>query len=199
MGGRNPVSADDLENAVSVVVTALQPASRLEWSVPAGSLEWSCAQTADHLGRCLVAYASQLAVRPDDRYVGFTALADDDATPAQLLEFVQAGGRMLAAMVRTSPAAVRAFHPFGTADPEGFAGMGCVEILIHGHDIANGFGLLLEPPPDLCARVLERMFPDAPAGSPDPWTALRIATGRAVIDGRPAVTAWQWRGAPPEA
>src|SRR6266508_3123041 len=48
------------------------------------------------------------------------------------------------------------------ADPEGFAGMGCVEALVHGHDIAQGLGLALAPPREVCTRVLARMFPRVP-------------------------------------
>ena len=195
---RLPVTADDLERAVDLVVAALRHAEDLDWSVPAGSLEWDCRRTADHLGRCLIAYASQLAVQPADRYVLFTASAEDSARPAEMLEFVQAGGRLLATMVRTSPPATRAYHPSGTSDPEGFAGMGCVETLIHGHDIATGLGLALEPARDMCARVLARMFPDLAAGEPeaDPWQALRYATGRVALPDSPQLSSWRWRGAP---
>jgi hypothetical protein len=80
--------------------------------------------TADDLDG---AYAGQLAVRPAARYVRFLASADADASPAEVLEFAEAGGRILAATVRTAPRQARAYHPTGMADPEGFAAMGCVE------------------------------------------------------------------------
>ncbi|MFC7650006.1 hypothetical protein ACFQX6_63985 [Streptosporangium lutulentum] len=76
------------------------------------------------------------------------ATADDEASPAQVLEFAETGARILAAMVRTTPARVRAYHPTGMADPEGFAAMGCVEALLHGQDIAQGLGLPFDPPRD---------------------------------------------------
>lgn len=198
---RQPVTADDVERSVDLVVAALRTAEDLDWSVPAGSLEWDCRRTGDHLARCLIAYAGQLAVQPGDRYVSFGARADDDAGPADVLEFVLAGGRILAAVVRASPPATRAYHPYGTSDPEGFAGMGCVETLVHGYDIAGGLGLAFDPPPDVCARVLARMFPDLAAAMPeaDPWQALRYATGRIALPGSPRLTSWRWRGAPLDA
>jgi|SRR6266508_2465524 len=84
------------------------------------------------------------------------------------------------------------------ADPEGFAGMGCVEALVHGHDIAQGLGLALDPPREVCTRVLARMFPHAVAdlADLDPWTALLWATGRIALSGRPRVAHWRWHGAP---
>jgi len=119
------VTADDLDAAVSAVVAALRPAADRDWSAQAGTLEWDCWHTAEHIGDCLLSYAGQLAVRPAARYVRFLASADAGASPAEVLEFAEAGGRILAATVRTAPRQARAYHPTGMADPEGFAAMGC--------------------------------------------------------------------------
>jgi hypothetical protein len=192
------VSADDLDAAVSTMAATLRPATDQDWSVPAGGLEWDCWRTAEHVGDVLLSYAGQLAVQPVGRYVRFLASAEKDASPAEVLEFAEAGGRILAAMVRTAPAHLRAFHPSGMADPEGFVGMGCIEALLHGYDIARGLGLAMDPPDDMCTRVLARMFPHdvADLAGVDPWTALLWATGRAALPGRPRVERWRWRGAP---
>lgn len=108
------------------------------------------------------------------------------------------GGGILAATLRAALPSVRAYHPSGIADPAGFAGMGCVETLVHGEDIARGLGLTLNPPRDLCARVLARMFPHVAADivGADPWTALLWATNRAQLPGRPQQIHWRWRGDP---
>ena len=114
-----------------------------------------------------MSYAWQLAVQPTARYVRAVATAEKDLSPAEVLEFAVAGGRVLASMVRTSRAHVRAYHPAGMSDPEGFAGLGCHEALLHGNDIAQGFGLSLDPPRDVCRRVLARIFPQASADLAD--------------------------------
>jgi hypothetical protein len=121
--------------------------------------------------------------------------ADRAAGPAGLLQVLEACGALLAAMVRTTPASVRAHHSFGVSDPEGFGAMGAVETLAHTQDMAAGLGLPWEPPADLCARVLARLFPDAPADT-DPWPTLLWATGRGELPGRPRLTEWRWHGAP---
>src|SRR6202044_1227919 len=164
------VTAADLDAAISTVVSALRPAAGQDWSARAGTLEWDCWHTAEHIGDCLLSYAWQLAVQPTARYVRAVATAEKDASPAEVLEFAVTGGRILASMVRTSPAHVRAFHPAGAADPEGFAALGCHEALLNGNDIAQGFGLSLEPPRDVCHRVLSRLYPQVPAdlGDADP-------------------------------
>ena len=180
-----PVTADDLDAAVSTMVTTLRPATGRDWSAPAGALEWDCWHTAEHLGDVLLSYAAQLVAQPTTGYVRFMANADTDAAPAEVLEFAEAGGRILAATVRTSPPQVRAYHPTGMADPEGFAGMGCVEALVHGHDIAQGLGLALDTPGEVCARVLARMFPHAVAdlADLDPWMAVLWATAASPCPG----------------
>jgi hypothetical protein len=192
------VTADDLDAAISAVVAALRPAADRDWSAQAGTLEWDCWHTAEHIGDCLLSYAGQLVIQPAARYVRFLASADKDASPADVLEFAEAGGRILAATVRTAAAQARAYHPSGMADPEGFAAMGCVETLLHGHDIARGLSLSLDPPRSICSGVVARLFPQAPADLAriDPWEALQWATGRAELPGHPQLRQWHWHGAP---
>jgi hypothetical protein len=192
------VTADDLDAAISCVMSGLLPVTDRDWSVRAGNLEWDCWHTAEHIGDTLLSYAWQLAVQPTARYVRAVATAEKDASPAEVLEFAVTGGRVLASMVRTSPAHVRAYHPCGIADPEGFAGLGCHEALLHGNDIAQGFGRSLEPPRDICRRVLARIFPQAPTdlvGS-DPWKALLWAGGRVELPGHPRLPNWRPHTAP---
>lgn len=198
MDSRPPITPDDLREAVASFLAALRPAAEKDWTVPAGTLTWSCWRAADHVGACLVSYAAQLAVQQPTRYVCLDARADHDATPAEVLECVEAGGELLAAQVRVRPPQARAFHPYGTSDPEGFTGMGCVEVLVHGHDIAAGLGLPFDPPREVCRRVMARMFPGTAGDQPhpDPWAELLWATGRASLPGREPVTSWRWHGAP---
>ena len=192
------VTADDVDSVISCVMSGLLPITDRDWSVRAGTLEWDCWHTAEHIADSLLSYAWQLAVQPTSRYVRAVATAEKDASPAEVLEFAVTGGRVLASMVRTSRAHVRAYHPAGMADPEGFAAIGCHEALLHGNDIAQGFGLSLEPPRDVCRRVLARIFPLASAELPeaDPWAALLWAGGRIDLPGHPKHPSWRPHPAP---
>lgn len=192
------VTADDLEAALSAVADTLRPATDRDWSVTAGTLDWDCWHTAEHIGDCLMSYAAQIVAQPTNRYVRFLAVADKEASPAEVLEFALTGGGVLAATVRTAAPQARAYHPTGMADPEGFAGMGCTEALVHGYDIAQGLGLTLDAPRDVCARVQARIFPHITAdlADTDPWAALLWCTGRIELRGRGRLTQWRWRGAP---
>lgn len=206
---RSHVTADDLDRAVQLALAALREAPPGAWEGKAGSLEWDCWETVEHLSDDLFAYAAQLGPRkpPLDTHVPFTwesrrpggpvntIHADRAAGPDGLLQVLDASGALLVAMVRTTAPEVRAHHVFGVSDPEGFAAMGIVETLVHTHDLAEGLGLAWDPPGDLCSRVLARLFPDAP-DSTDPWPTLLWATGRAELPGHARRTTWRWYGEP---
>ncbi|MEU0377168.1 VOC family protein [Streptomyces cyaneofuscatus] len=210
-GTRLPVTADDVTTAVRLAVDTLAGAPADRWDTSAGTLEWTCWETVEHLGDDLFAYAVQLGPRtpPLDREVPYrwtadrqgapanSVFADRAAGPAGLLATLEASGALLAAMARTTPPEVRSYHVFGVSDPEGFAAMGVVETLVHTHDLAVGLGLDWAPPAALCDRVLARLFPDAPAGG-DRWTVLLWATGRAELPDHPRRTEWRWDGRPLE-
>ncbi|MEU8824585.1 hypothetical protein [Streptomyces sp. NPDC048636] len=207
---RSPVTADDLALAVRLAVETLRTAPPDVWDGRAGALEWDRWETAEHLSDDLFAYAAQLgpAAPPLDGEVPFiwesrrpggpanAIHADRAAGPAGLLCVLEASGALLVAMVRTASPDTRAYHGYGTSDPEGFAAMGIVETLVHTHDMAEGLGLGWEPPADLCARVLARLFPDVPADVAAPWPTLLWATGRTELPGHPRRTAWRWDGTP---
>lgn len=192
------VTADDLHACAAALSAALEPVVDRDWRAATGTGELNALRTAEHLGDCLLAYAAQLIARPDGRYIAFEAALNQDATAADALEFALTGAGLLAATVQTTGPEVRAFHPSGQADPEGFAGMGVIEILVHGEDIGRGLGVALDPPADVCARVLARMFPEVHPDDldADPWTALLWATDRVELPGRPNRAGWRWRAAP---
>ncbi|MFJ9041659.1 hypothetical protein ACIRF8_34460 [Streptomyces sp. NPDC102406] len=205
-----PVTGDDVAQAVALTVTALRPALDADWDVPAGSLEWTCWETGEHLADDLFAYAARIgSLRPPtDAREPFgwsrrrpegpanTITADPAAGPAGLLQTLESCGGLLATVARATSPTARAYHVFGISDPEGFAAMGVVETLLHAHDLAQGLGVDLPPPPaDLCARSLRRLFPDAPEDA-EPWPALLWLTGRGDLPGRERVGEWRWYGAP---
>ncbi|MFF6800744.1 DinB family protein [Streptomyces sp. NPDC012616] len=206
-----PVTADDVRDAVRAAAAVLRGAREADWDVRAGSLEWSCWETVEHLADDLFAYAAQLGPEqpPSDRDVPFVwspqrpggpanvVFADRAAGAAGLVQVLEASGALLTAMVRTAPPDVRSHHVFGASDPEGFAAMGVVETLVHVHDVAEGLGVRWEPDAGLCERVLARLFPDAPTDT-GPWPTLLWATGRGEIPGRARLTRWRWHGAPRE-
>jgi hypothetical protein len=205
----DPLTATDLDHALHLAVATLREAVDSDWDARAGSLEWTCWETVEHLADDLFSYAAQLGTTspPLEAEVPFLwaprrpggpsniVFADRGAGPAGLLWVLEASGALLVAMARVTPPEVLAHHVFGAADPEGFAAMGIVEILVHTHDVAAGLGLPWAPPVRLCDRVLARLFPDVPA-DPDRWRTLLWATGRAELPGCPRPATWRWYSSP---
>jgi hypothetical protein len=203
------VTAEDVHEAVRLAVAALREGAESDWSVKAGPLEWDCWDTVEHLADDLLTYATQLTPDnpPSDDGIPFryaprrdggpfnAVFADRDAGPAGLLRVLEACGALLVAMVRTAPPGLRAWHPYGVADPCGFAAMGVVETLVHVYDVAEGIGVSWKPPEDLCGRALARLFPDVRADAA-PWQTLLWATGRTDLPGLPRRTSWRWYGEP---
>ncbi|MFJ9175087.1 hypothetical protein [Streptomyces sp. NPDC102360] len=205
----SPVTADDVALAVRLAVGVLRDAPPQGWDGKAGSLEWDCWETVEHLANDLLYYSVQLGPQspPLDTHVPFALTqkrpdgpayflcAERAAGPVGLVQVLEACGALLAAMVRTTPPQVRAHHASGVSDPEGFAAMGVVETLVHTHDAAEGLGLAWAPPSALCSRALTRLFPQAPGGA-DPWLTLLWATGRADLPGHPRPAMWRWHSTP---
>ncbi|MEU3094214.1 GNAT family N-acetyltransferase [Streptomyces sp. NPDC006967] len=198
------VGAEQVEEAVAHCVAALGSVTDRDWTgARAGRLEWNCRETAAHVASDLIAYAGQIAGRAQEAYVPFEITLDgseDGLDPADnegLLQVISTTGALLAAAVRTTPRAVRAFHPypFRHANREGFAAMGVAEVLLHTHDIAEGTGISYEPPAELASFVLTRIFPRVRPG-PTPWGTLLWATGRGDLPGREPVTRWHWSNNP---
>lgn len=164
-----------------------------DWSRPAGALAWTCRQTLDHLALGLTGYTGLLIARPDDRYITLFASLDPQASVPACLDGLRIAASLLVSTVRDTPAEVRAWHPWGHSDPTGFAAMGITELVVHTYDITRTLGLSWTPSDDLGAAVLDRLFPDAPAGH-GPSRTLLWCTGRVPLPGLPRRAHWQWDG-----
>jgi hypothetical protein len=175
---------DELVTVVDLAVTTLGEVTDRDWSVPAGTLEWSCWQTADHLVDCVFSYALQFAARADDGWLEVQELhAMPSATPTVLVQALGAVGEMLAAVLRAAPLGAVASDgvaPLGVAD---WAARAIYEVLVHAHDVLDGLGVRLEPPEETCAWVITCptlwLFDrDRAATTADPWVAMLLGAGR---------------------
>ena len=180
-------TVDDFAQLSTLVLDAWESGVDRDWSVPAGTLEWSCFFTADHTIDCVFSYALFLASRRQDAYPNFGELhANPNATPWDLLDGLRAVTTMLTSVVVTADPDVRAviWHrpEAETGAPQDFAARGGLEMILHAHDVCAGLGVPFEPPPGLCARLFEhtRDWPFQPAVQPssDPWADLLERSGR---------------------
>lgn len=196
------VTGDDVRTAAGWLARHLAPYAVEAFDAQAGPVRWSCWTTVEHVVDDLLAYALQLAALPRLAYVPLVGPRGEDeiahvdraAGTAGLAEAVVGGGELLATLADTRPADARAFHPYGLADADGFAAMGVVEVLVHGHDVLLGLtGEHVPFPAGLAARVLARLFPDVePVADEDADLLLLWATGRGELPGRARRTRWRW-------
>jgi hypothetical protein len=185
---------EDLDVLGRYVVDAWGSAVDRDWSVPAGTLEWTCWTTADHTVDCVFSYALFLASRRQDSYPPFGELhALESASPADLVQGLHAVTTMLSAIIRTSAPDTRAVllqHPPTTGGLDDFAARGALEMVLHGHDVSAGLGVAFDPPPDVCARLLDQsatwgVLSDVDR-TDDPWSDLLERSGRARVARPPA-------------
>ena len=205
---RTPVTGADVERAVALTAEALRAAPAEAWGTRAGPMDCDCWDALDHLNNGLFSYALRMAPtvpyaqgRPTILWErpGTPTLPivfDREAGPEAGIEVLIMMGGLVTAVVDARPPTARAWHIWGTADPEGFAAMGVVETLAHAFDLAEGLGVPFEPPGDLAAVGLARLFPEAPRDT-DPWRTLLWATGRGELDGHERrAPDWTWHSAP---
>jgi uncharacterized protein (TIGR03083 family) len=178
----------DFDRLTLLVLDAWASGLDHDWSVPAGTLEWSCFTTADHTVDCVFSYAFFLASRRQDTYPPFGELhALPGSTPADLLDGLRASATMLSAAITTADPATRAvigLQPYArNGTPPEFAARGAHEMILHAHDVCSGLGVAFDPPRELCARLRDTTW-EWPMGPPtdrtdDPWSDLLERSGRA--------------------
>jgi hypothetical protein len=180
-------SAEDFSALSRLVVEAWRSGVDRDWSVPAGTLEWSCWKTADHTVDCVFSYAFFLASRRQDSYPPFGELhALPNATPTDLVDGLQASATMLSAVIATAEPDARAvigLWPYAqTGTPRDFAARGALEMILHAHDVCTGLEIAFDPPDDVCARLRDDVAawpgqaPLPPTG--EPWSDLLERSGR---------------------
>jgi hypothetical protein len=190
--GEEQFTSCDLYAVSHLVSTAWSSAGGLDWSVPAGTVEWSCRKTADHAVDCVYAPAVFLASRKTDDYpeVGVDLTLGPEADPVRLVQSLEIATRILAAVVNDAGPDDRAVifrrPEVLIAVRHDFLPRGAMELILHAHDVCTGLGVPFEPPADLCYRLREHTRPwpmwtvawNGLDRSDDPWGDLLAGSGR---------------------
>jgi hypothetical protein len=177
----------------SEVAEAWRAGANRDWTARAGTLEWSCAKTADHAVDTVFAPAIFLASRRLDGYpeYGLSTLGDQ-AAPGRYAEAVKTAVRVLEAVIRAAEPEARAViwtRPLEVRGPEDFAARGALELILHAHDVCAGVGVAFEPSTEVCEALRDhtRRWPmwtiapgwRAPTMRGSAWADLLHASGRA--------------------
>jgi hypothetical protein len=186
MAQARSIEPEDLIRAAAMVTAALAPAVSRDWSVKAGRLDWDVDRTITHMAGGTAKHTLYLASR-STRFIAVNPGRWHGASQAEQLEAITGVAAAMASVAASTPPEARAYHATGMCDAEGYLAMDCVDLLVHGHDVAEGLGLPFAPPDDLCRVVVARAFPWlADAGSP--WEAMLRHTGRI---GPPGDDSWR--------
>ncbi len=179
-----------------LVIAAWNEGIDRDWSVPAGTLDWNCFDTADHTIDCVFAYALMLGSLRQDSYPNFSELhALPGSDPTELVDGLRAVTTMLYAVVIVAAPSDRAiiwrFPEAETATPVDFAARGGLELILHAHDVCSGLGVSFDPPRDLCQRLLIHTegWPGNGPGvdTGDSWADLLGRHGRGLSEARQAL------------
>lgn len=178
-------TADDLVWLGDEVIAAWRAGAKSDWSARAGTLDWSCAKTADHTVDAVFAPAIFLASRRLDDYPGYgVSTPGEQASPATYAEAVGTAVRVLEAVVRAAQPEARAViwrRPLvEVRGPQDFAARGALELILHAQDICAGLGVAFGPDAGLCERLREHTQAWPMWSSPG-WSALAME-GSAWVD-----------------
>jgi hypothetical protein len=185
----------DLQELADLVASAWRTGADRDWSARAGTLDWSCAATADHAVDTVFAPAMFLASRKLDAYPSYAvATPGPNADPLLLVEALETAVRVLVGVVTAAPPGVRAIiwqRPKAQArGPSDFPPRAGLELILHAHDVCTGLGIPFRPPGPLCDRLREhtRTWPHwhsagwvSLAMVGEAWPDLLRSSGRAAI------------------
>lgn len=164
---------------------ALKPTADRDWSRRAGTLDWTCWSTVDHVTDCVFSYALQVAGRVRGGFLKLEELhAQAEATASELLDAFAAVAKMFTVVLRDAPADMVSSDGFFDLRSADWVARALNEVLLHTHDVLAGFDEQFEPRRDLCSFVLSNptlwMY-DAVEDRTvaDAWPAMLVASGRA--------------------
>jgi hypothetical protein len=181
------VTLDDFDTVSALASESWIVGADRDWEAPAGTLEWSCLFTADHVIDCVFSYALFLGSRRLDDYPRFGELhALPGAGPTDMIDGLRAVTAMLSGVIATAPPETRAVlvsrARLAPGAPDDFAARGALELILHAHDIASGLDVPFDPPRAICARILHHTahWPGNAAFTPteDSWADLLARSGR---------------------
>jgi len=190
MGDGDLFRRDDLDTLSALVQQCWSAGAAADWERPAGTLEWTCTETADHTVDTVFAPAFFLASGCTTAYpdMGVYTLGEG-AGAAQFVQALAVATRILGAVVDDADPDERAiiwqWPEITLAPPRDFLPRAGLELILHAHDVCVGLGTPFEPPDDLCRRLRQHTL-DWPlwlrwnglAETDDAWADLLRGAGR---------------------
>lgn len=162
-----------------------------DWSQPAGTLEWTCTETADHAVDTVFAPAFFLASGRQDMYpdMGDPYTLGPGAGGVQFAQAISVATTVLGAVVADADPETRAiiwqWPEITVSPPADFLPRGGLELILHAHDVCAGLGVEFTPPTELCRRLRQHTLGwplwlrwNGLAETANPWADLLRGSGR---------------------
>jgi hypothetical protein len=175
------------QSVCDLVLETLDRRVNLDWSAPAGSLDWSCWQTVDHVIDCVFSYAFQLASRGQHGFLPFQELhAMPEAKPSELVTGLRGITELFSGLLGSVSHDAEASDGVLMLDVDDWAVRAAYEMLLHTHDVALGLGARFDPPQPVCAWVMASpklwmLDRENATTNASPWEALLVGSGRAPV------------------
>ncbi len=190
MAARQPLTADDLRACVDYAGTALDGVTDAQWDGKPSGSEWDRRRIMRHVTWAVLAYGSLLATRADGP-IDFILVAERDDPTVYTVNRMRIASELLIGVTQGVEPTVRAWHPRGRPDSEGYLALAASEVLLHVYDVVKDLGIEFDPDPDVVNRVVQRYFPWAPHDTP-PWPTMLWASNRGDLPGHEPIGPDWW-------
>ena len=174
----------ELVETLNAAFSALEQVVDQDWSLPAGSLAWTCWQTIDHTIDCVHSFALQIAAEADGGFLPLAPMhAEVTASPADLLRCLRGVSALLVAVARECPQDRTASDGIVILNIADWRARAAYEVVLHTYDVVIGLGGSFSVSDRLAASIIESevlwMFDRRrPQGAPDSWMGLVEGSGR---------------------
>jgi hypothetical protein len=177
------VTINDFVAVLDHAVAAMGDATDHDWGAAAGTLDWTCWETVDHVIDCVFSYAVQVAAGAHGGWLPLELHPLSTARPSELVEGLGTVGAVFATVLRAAPADAVASDGFVSLNVADWAARGAYEVAVHAHDVLSGLAIAFEVPATICTGIIASpgmWFIDRAraADAADPWSALLLGSGR---------------------
>jgi hypothetical protein len=178
------MTESELADALDRSLTALSGVEDHDWTLPAGSLDWSCWQAIDHTIDCVLSFALQIGHPIDSGFHPLAPIhAEPTATPSDLVQSLRSVSSLFLAITRDSPQDLTASDGIVSLTIADWRGRTAYEVALHTYDVRMGLGQDFSLPDGLSTSIMASgalwMFDRSrPQRASDPWHALVTGSGR---------------------
>ena len=149
------VTDDELSCVVEVAISALEQMMDRDWTLAAGSLEWTCWQTIDHTIDCVHSFALQIGAEAQAGFLPFIPMhAEVTATPSDLIQGLRGVSALLIAITRESPQDRTASDGFVSLNIADWRARTAYEVALHTYDVVTGLSGSFSVSDELASSII---------------------------------------------